>query len=143
VADVKPPKGLAARGRKFWRDVLADFELATAELELLAEACRAVDQIDALAAAVDEHGTMTKGSTGQLVVNPAIPQLNATRALLARLLAQLSLPDEDGQAIPTSGTVQRRNAAKERWAGHDKSKSVRNYRKSAKTNVVSIDGTSA
>jgi hypothetical protein len=110
---------------------------------LLAEVCHALDQIDALAAAVAEHGTMTKGSTGQLVVNPAIPQLNATRALLARLLAQLSLPDEDDQAIPTSGTVQRRNAAKERWAGHDKSKSVRNYRKSAKTNVVSIDGTSA
>ncbi len=89
-------------------------------MELLAEACRTLDNLDALAAAIAENGTMVAGSQGQMVVNPALTEVRGQRALLHRLLAALGLKDEDGQQVPTAQTLRASRAGQARWQGHIK-----------------------
>jgi hypothetical protein len=56
------------------------------------------------------------GSAGQRRIHPAVNELRQARQLLARLLAQLGLPDESGQAVvETFETKRARSAANERW----------------------------
>lgn len=114
----KPPAGLGARGSAFWADVTGVWELDRHELELLAEACRCLDQLDALQAALDSDGVMTVGSTGQPRVHPALAQLNATRATLGRLLVHLSLPDTGDETTPSMASERARKAAQSRWSTH-------------------------
>lgn len=114
----KTPAGLGAAGRKLWREVLADFELPPDGLSLLTAACRTVDELDKLHTAMAGAEVMTTGSQGQPVVNPLFAEARAHRATLARLLAQLALPDED-DVTPLTATQERaRKAAQARWAAH-------------------------
>lgn len=116
--DLAVPQGLGPRGAAFWTDVTGTWEVDRDERELLAEACRSLDQLDALQAALDSDGVMVTGSTGQLRVHPAIAQINATRATLGRLLAQIGLPDEQDEALPSMASLRARKAAETRWARH-------------------------
>ena len=103
------------RGAKFRGTISKAYELTDSELELLAETCRVLDEIDGLNAAVKLDGVTVTGSTGQVRVHPAIAEARSHRLALARLLAQLSLPDEEGAVMPT-GTVQMaQRAAQSRW----------------------------
>jgi phage terminase small subunit len=78
-----------------WRSVLAavhdGWELDERDLAVLERACRLADRAAELEAAITEHGTMTKGSTGQLVVNPAVAEARQTHAAVARLLGQIEI----------------------------------------------------
>ena len=121
----KPPAKLAVRGRRFWQDVTAEYELSRAELEQLAEVCRSLDLIEQLRKAIDCDGVMVRGSEGQPRVNPAVTQINATRTLLGRQLATLALPDPEGDAVPSQETVKARKAAQARWAEHNARKAAR------------------
>ncbi len=112
-----PPRGLATRGRSFWRRVTADYALDVAEAELLVEVCRALDECEALAAVVEEQGRTVAGSRGQIVAHPALAELRQTRLMLGRLLAQLELPDDDGASLPSPMQARGRRAAATRWAG--------------------------
>lgn len=112
------PEGLGARGGALWADVTGQWELDRAELEVLAEACRCVDQLEALLELVAIEGLSVLGAAGQTRVHPAVPQLNATRGLLSKLLSQLSLPDEDEEALPSMASVRARKAAESRWGTH-------------------------
>lgn len=114
----RAPSGLGARGRRFWRATVLTYELTEGEREVLAEACRTLDDLERLAGATAEHGAMTTGSTGQPVVNPALTEARGQRAVLHRLLAALALPDPDGKSIPTTASLSARNAAASRWKGH-------------------------
>lgn len=116
----KAPPGLAARGRRFWRATLAEFTLSGAELEILAEACRTLDDLDRLAEMVKTHGATVAGSQGQPVVNPALTEARGQRAILHRLVAALQLPDGDEEPIPTAVQLRGRRAAQARWRGHQK-----------------------
>jgi len=120
-----PPGDLAERGRAFWRATLEDYDLTAGELALLAEACRTMDNLDALASAIRDVGAMTTGSMGQPVVNAALTEARGQRLALHRLLAALALPDVDGDAIPT-GHQQRAQAANAaRWKGHTSERQLR------------------
>lgn len=112
----KAPAGLGTRGRRFWSDTVATFELERDELELLAEVCRTLDEIEQLREAVSVHGAVTEGSRGQVRTHPALGELRMARSTLARLLAQLALPDEQGQAPESFNTARARKAANVRWA---------------------------
>jgi len=93
----KPPAGLAAGGRKLWRELVDGYEFDGAEPRLLAELCRQVDLVDALEAAVAEHGVMVPTADGDSVkLNTAVTELRHGRLAVARLIAALRLPDEDG-----------------------------------------------
>ncbi len=116
--ETAPPDGLEARGAAFWADVVSTWELDRDEREVLAEACRTLDLLDGLRGVLDRDGLTVTGHAGQVRVHPAVTQINATRTLLGRLLAQLGLPSEDGEQLPSMASVRAQKAARTRWAGH-------------------------
>ena len=109
------PTGLGPRGRGFWRATVSGFDLERGELELLAEVCRTLDEIDALTAAIGRDGVTVAGSAGQTRTHPAINEVRQHRLALGRLLAQLALPDLDGRAIPKPSSLRAAHAAQTRW----------------------------
>lgn len=117
----KPPRapaGLQRRGRAFWRQVVADYELSTAELALLAETAGVLDEIDRLRAAITEEGVTVAGSKGQPRAHPLWTELQRSRATLGRLIAQLQLPGASDEPVPSIGTLKARHAAETRWRPH-------------------------
>lgn len=119
------PNHLRARGRNFWDRTLADFDLDHGEMELLAEACRTLDGLDALAAAVERDGVTVKGSMGQTQVHPAITEARGQRAILQRLLKSLDLPnDEAGAATAPAVSMKASKAAQSRWRVHNAAKAA-------------------
>ena len=89
------PRGLGARGRKFWRDQVSDHEFTVEELLLLAEACRCVDRLDRLEAVVADEGVMSVGSMGQTVTNPALQEARQQQVTLLRLVTSLGLGEKE------------------------------------------------
>jgi P27 family predicted phage terminase small subunit len=116
-----PPGYLAAqgRGRRFWQRVVGEWECSPAELELLAEACRTLDELQALRRAVAREGATVLGSQGQRRAHPALTELRLGRGELRRLLDALGLEvaagaAEDEEVVSlTSRRAQR--AARTRW----------------------------
>ena len=113
----RPPKGMTGRASRLWRALHEVLEFDPHETQLLIEACRALQRIDELEAAVAEHGVMVPGSTGQLVVNPAVAEQRQQQATLARLVTLLGI-DLDPSSAPTVAVIsqQARRAAEARWA---------------------------
>lgn len=112
---VEPPEGLADAGRALWLEVLAVFELAPAELALLAQACRTVDEVEAISAAIADGPVVVPGSTGQPRVSGLFAEARAHRLVLGKLLEQLALPDEDEEAARTPNQERASKAANVRW----------------------------
>ena len=97
-----PPEGSQRAGRRLWRSVLGDFDLAEHELCLLRESVHVADTCDLLQGMVNEDGPMVEGRP-----HPALVELRQERILLARLLVSLRVPigaAEDEQP----GRLQRR-----------------------------------
>lgn len=112
----KPPRSLKVRGRKLWREITATFEFDAQEMPLLLEVCRTLDTIDDLSAAVEADGTMTTGSQGQKVVNPAVAELRQQQASFGRLLTMMNLDAAAaGSSIAKLTTVRAKTAANARW----------------------------
>ena len=108
-----PPDDLAPRGSAFWADVVANYTLRPDELELLAEACRSLDRLDALRQAVTDGGLVVTGPRGSVALHPALVEERQVRNVLRLTLAQLALPDAKGD---TAATRRGREAAEARWA---------------------------
>jgi hypothetical protein len=68
------------------------------ETEVLLEACRTLDLIDALEAAIARDGEVIPGSKGQQVVHPAIGELRQQQVTFARLSGLLHLPNDEAAA---------------------------------------------
>jgi len=117
---ITAPVGLSHRGRKFWNDALAAYEPSRADLEVLAETCRTLDNLDALAATITELGPMVTGSQGQQVINPALTEARGQRQILHRLMAALAFADEDEAPIPSARHIRSVTAATARWKGQRK-----------------------
>jgi len=113
-----PPKDLATRGRAFWRQTLAVFELSEVEMQLLRECCRLLDECESLREAVDREGTTVAGSPGQVRVHPALSELRQHRLALGRLLAQMALPDVGDTTLKTPTQARASKAAQARWTAH-------------------------
>ena len=110
------PKGLRPTGRNLWRDVTGTWQLRPDELRVLEQACRTLDDEARLREELAQACVMTAGSMGQQRVTPLFAEVRATRALAAKLLAQLGLPDMDEQAGQDSRREwQARAAAGKRW----------------------------
>lgn len=94
------------------------YALTEGEAELLAECCRTLDTLDALAVVVAVQGSTSTGSTGQVTVHPALTEARNQRLALHRLLSALALPDEDGKAtVLSSQTASGKQGARVRWSG--------------------------
>src|SRR4051794_11391586 len=113
------PRGLRARGRKLWRDVLTDHELRPDELVVLSGAARTADELDRLEAELASAEVVVAGSTGQERPNGLFREVREHRKTLAGLLKQLGLveSDDDGTSVvPLHISAARRAAVNVRWA---------------------------
>jgi hypothetical protein len=98
----RAPKGLNPAGRRLWRAILSDFDLDEHELAVLVVACRAVDRLEDVAAALADAPLTTKNARGDLVAHPLLVEQRQQSITLTRLLASLRLPTgetEDGELI--------------------------------------------
>lgn len=116
------PTGLGAAGSALWRRVVDKYDLRADELEILKSACRATERARIMEAERGDQVT-AKGSMGQVVVHPLIPEIRATEAQVAMLLAKLKLPDMPASSAgaaaegsePAPRSTQARAAAQSRW----------------------------
>jgi hypothetical protein len=96
VSDIpKAPTGAGAAGRRLWRAVLSEFDLAEHELALLRQAVHVADLCEQLRATVDREGVLLEGRT-----HPAMTELRQQRILLARLVVALRVPLGEQDAGP-------------------------------------------
>jgi hypothetical protein len=95
------PKGTGTAGRRLWRAVLEEFELAEHELSLLRQAVHVADLCEQLQDIVDAEGLVLAGRA-----HPALVELRQQRILLARLVVALRVPmgDEDAGRSQYRGT---------------------------------------
>jgi hypothetical protein len=87
-----------------------------------------MDLCEALQELLDRDGLEVAGSMGQTRAHPALGELRAARALLARLLRQLALPEEQETAEPAGAPhrrAQARKAAETRWAAAARLREIR------------------
>ncbi|KWT62849.1 hypothetical protein ADL21_06290 [Streptomyces albus subsp. albus] len=113
-----PPDGLGPRALALWTGTVDGLELEAGELVLLHEACRLVDDIDAMQAALAEQGPVVKGSRGQPAASPLIRELRAHKLAVTRILRTLmaAMPEEEeGERLTAS--QRGRKAAVSRWHG--------------------------
>lgn len=111
------PAGLAAGGRKLWREITATGVLRPDERRILQDACFESDLVDALQLELKDSPTTTRGSMGQLVAHPLVTELRQHRATLSALLRALRLADSDTSAVDASrsATVSAIGLARARW----------------------------
>ncbi|WUC42286.1 hypothetical protein OG692_10405 [Streptomyces cellulosae] len=105
--DAQPaPEGLLERGLRLWNDTLDGMDADPDELVLLEEACRLVDEIDQMVAALGESGPVVKGSRNQPAANPLIREIRGHRLTLTRVLRQLGAArpgdEEPGERLTPS-----------------------------------------
>lgn len=110
----RAPEGLGAAGRAFWRPATGVYELSPTEFVLLARACRTVDLLDAIDAALADDGVTVEGSVGQVCAHPLLASKALQEATLDTLIRAMALP------LPDQAEGQRRSpaameAAQQRW----------------------------
>ena len=81
-----------------WRAVVADFDLAPWELDLLRQSVAVVDNCESLQAIACKEGLLLEDR-----VHPATIELRLQRVLLVKLLADLRIPDDDEPRPPRRG----------------------------------------
>jgi len=81
------PKGSGPAGRRLWRSVTDQFELAEHELALLRQAAGVADLCEQLAGIVAAEGPLAAGRA-----HPGLVELRQQRILLARLIVALRVP---------------------------------------------------
>ena len=99
-----PPRTLGEHGGELWARVQSEFAIEDAGgIEVLAQACLALDRAEALAARINTEGESVKGSTG-LRPHPCLKDETQNRALVCRCLARLGILSEQiGPMGPGSG----------------------------------------
>lgn len=104
------PRGAKTAGKRLWAAVQGEYQLEAHEEALLRQMVRAVDELDALAAAVARDGLMVEVRGGGERVHPAAVESRQLGVTLARLAAALRLPagDEEGDAKGGMRRPQRR-----------------------------------
>jgi hypothetical protein len=75
VARERVPAGLSSKAARFWREITTKYDLRPDELRVLEDACREVDLIDTLRKAMANSPLYKRGSMGQEVINPIVPEL--------------------------------------------------------------------
>jgi hypothetical protein len=95
------------------------YELTAGEQELLGQACRTADLIARMEAEQAGQPLTVPGSRGQVTAHPLLASIAQHRAILARLLDGLDLPDDAGQAVSLrrARSQMGRQAARARWSG--------------------------
>ena len=86
------PSHLESEGKKFWRQVLKDFDLRDAHhLKILENACQSLDRISEAQEQIKIDGAYFRDRFGQPREHPAHATERNNKTLFARLLRELSL----------------------------------------------------
>ena len=117
MAHPQPPGGLGEAGRALWESIIPTYELKPDELVILRHACREEDLIDRLEAALATSELDARGSMGQEVISPYVPELRQHRATQATLLGKIKIPESPASAARKKAAVSEsaRKAARTRW----------------------------
>ena len=109
----RAPEGLEQAGKRLWRAVTGELELAAHEQELLRQACATADLIAAASAVLAGGDMVSEGSMGQPVGHPMIAVVADQRRLLAMLLRAVTAPDDGAELLDPgpSAWTRRRGAA--------------------------------
>jgi hypothetical protein len=106
-------------GQALWDRVVSGlpegFALTESEEAILALAARQADDLGSLEETIARHGTMTTGSKGQPVLNPAFAEARQARLAIGRLLGQIPEVVDDGAETSTAAKEKARKAAQARW----------------------------
>ena len=106
-----PPRDLGQHGRKLWDAVQREYGITDrGGIELLAQACAALDRAEGLAAATATDGAIIYNRTGVPKSHPGCKDELACRAFVVRTLERLGLNVE---AVRPVG----RPTAKAGWSG--------------------------
>jgi hypothetical protein len=100
-----------SRGEAFRARVAADYDPKPDELELLTEAARMLDLLEALHEAVDEDGPLIRDAKGPSI-HPALVEARQVRESLRKTLHALGIPDAEGEHVRSRSA---RRAAERRW----------------------------
>jgi phage terminase small subunit len=110
----RAPDGLGPAGRAFWRRITDTYELAPAEVALLARACRVLDTLSDIDRQLAREGLVVRGSTGQPRAHPLVGSMAELSRTLECLVRGMCLPqpwEEQG----SRRSPQQREAAQARW----------------------------
>jgi hypothetical protein len=90
-----PPRDLGQHGRQLWDAVQREYGIRDrGGIELLAQACGALDLVEALGEAITRDGAIVYGRTGPKA-HPALKDQIAARAFLVRTLERLGVTSEN------------------------------------------------
>ncbi len=93
-----PPRPLKPAGMSLWNRIQGEFLIVdSGGVEILAQACGALDLVEALGEAIERDGPVIHTRAGPKS-HPAIRDQIAGRALVARLLSRLGVASENVQA---------------------------------------------
>ncbi len=121
----KPPPGTGKAGRRVWRQLHAavapGWELDERDLAVLEQAVAQADLIAELETAIKAEGVLVVGAAGQRRPNGLMTQLTSSRALLAKLIAQVQIapPMERTGNLSKRQRDQLRDARRQRWPRQD------------------------
>lgn len=113
------PAGLGDSGERLWHSITDAYELDVHEELILLSACRTADLLDRLAEQAAREELTTVNHRGDTVANACLQEHRSQAQQLARQLAALRLPDDQGGrpqrrsvrgAYRRGGTVQLRSA---------------------------------
>src|SRR5262245_40722236 len=89
---VSPPRPLGPHGTALWDRVQREYAITDCGgVELLAQACAALDRAQALAEAISRDGNVIYSRTGVPRTHPAVKDELACRAFVVKTLERLSL----------------------------------------------------
>jgi P27 family predicted phage terminase small subunit len=92
---IQPPRPLGRHGAEFWRRVQDEFRIEDcAGLELLMQACSAIDRAEALAEIVAREGEVIRTRTGTIKSHPAVRDELTARQVVMRAIARLGIDVE-------------------------------------------------
>jgi hypothetical protein len=111
----RAPAGLAAAGKKLWRDVLGAYQLTPGEREVLVALCFATDQLARLNAELVDAPLTVKGSRGQQMINPLFAEVRAHDKTVETLQRALCLP-QLGEKTGTWRNPHTKAAVHARWS---------------------------
>ncbi|NKM55800.1 hypothetical protein GFL21_14885 [Rhizobium anhuiense] len=98
----KPPAHLRPATQKWWRSVLADFDLEEHHIRILQLAAEAWDQAQGAREVLDRDGQTFSDRFGQPKERPEVGIMQNARIAFARLLRELALDGVDGLDAPRS-----------------------------------------
>ncbi len=91
----KPPRPLGKHGQALWQSVNGEYNISDAGgIELLAQACAALDMAESCRAEIDRDGPVLRLKGGALKDHPALKHELANRAFVTRCIARLGLDVE-------------------------------------------------